>query len=87
MSAPTSSVRLHGDVELYASGYGDAALDEWVARIRAWLRGSQVRAGSTLASARTPRPRKSRDVYGYFDNDAKMKPPGDAMALRMRMPP
>lgn len=29
-------VRLHGDAELYASGYGDAALDEWAARIAAW---------------------------------------------------
>lgn len=30
-------VRLHGDVELYTSGYTDAALDEWAARIRAWI--------------------------------------------------
>jgi uncharacterized protein YecE (DUF72 family) len=29
-------VRLHGDVELYTSGYSDAALDEWAARIREW---------------------------------------------------
>ncbi|GAB2463318.1 DUF72 domain-containing protein [Jatrophihabitans fulvus] len=29
-------VRLHGDVELYASGYTDEALDRWAARIRAW---------------------------------------------------
>jgi uncharacterized protein YecE (DUF72 family) len=29
-------VRLHGDVELYASGYSDRALDEWAARIHAW---------------------------------------------------
>ena len=29
-------VRLHGDVELYASGYTDAALDRWAARCRAW---------------------------------------------------
>jgi uncharacterized protein YecE (DUF72 family) len=29
-------VRLHGDVELYASGYSDDALDEWAVRIRAW---------------------------------------------------
>ena len=30
-------VRLHGDKELYASGYTDAALDEWAARCRGWL--------------------------------------------------
>jgi uncharacterized protein YecE (DUF72 family) len=29
-------VRLHGDKELYASGYSGAALDEWAARCRAW---------------------------------------------------
>jgi uncharacterized protein YecE (DUF72 family) len=29
-------VRLHGDVELYTSGYSDAALDEWADRIRGW---------------------------------------------------
>ena len=78
-------MRLHGDVELYASGYGDAALDDWAARIRAWLRGSQVRAGSTLANRRSPPPRKSRDVYCYFDNDAKVKAPFDAAALRARV--
>jgi uncharacterized protein YecE (DUF72 family) len=30
-------VRLHGDKELYASGYSDTALDEWAARCRGWL--------------------------------------------------
>ncbi|MGV9733345.1 DUF72 domain-containing protein [Rhodococcus aetherivorans] len=29
-------VRLHGDTELYASGYTPEALDEWAARIRGW---------------------------------------------------
>ena len=28
--------RLHGDVELYTSGYDDEALDMWAARIRRW---------------------------------------------------
>lgn len=35
-------VRLHGDTELYASGYGDAALDAWAARCRAWAEGADV---------------------------------------------
>jgi uncharacterized protein YecE (DUF72 family) len=30
-------VRLHGDVELYTSGYSDEALDEWAGRCRSWL--------------------------------------------------
>jgi uncharacterized protein YecE (DUF72 family) len=29
-------VRLHGDTELYASGYSTAVLEEWAARIRDW---------------------------------------------------
>lgn len=28
--------RLHGDAELYASGYTDAALDDWAAKVRGW---------------------------------------------------
>jgi uncharacterized protein YecE (DUF72 family) len=30
-------VRLHGDRELYASGYSPAALDAWAERCRAWM--------------------------------------------------
>jgi len=32
-------LRLHGDKELYASGYTEAALDRWADRIRRWSRG------------------------------------------------
>jgi uncharacterized protein YecE (DUF72 family) len=35
-TGPLRYVRLHGDKELYASGYTDRALDEWAARCRAW---------------------------------------------------
>lgn len=35
-------VRLHGDTELYASGYGDAALDAWAERCRRWARHGDV---------------------------------------------
>ena len=34
-------VRLHGDTELYASGYSDAALDAWAARIAGWAEAGQ----------------------------------------------
>jgi uncharacterized protein YecE (DUF72 family) len=30
-------VRLHGDVELYTSGYTDEALERWAAEMRSWL--------------------------------------------------
>ena len=29
-------VRLHGDAELYTSGYTESALDEWATRVRGW---------------------------------------------------
>ena len=35
-------VRLHGDQELYASGYGDAALDAWAAKVRCWSQHADV---------------------------------------------
>jgi len=35
-------VRLHGDQELYTSGYSDAALDRWAARCRAWAKLADV---------------------------------------------
>ncbi len=36
VTADFAYVRLHGDKELYASGYGDAALRQWAARCRGW---------------------------------------------------
>lgn len=35
-------VRLHGDRELYTSGYGDDALDRWAEKCRAWSRDQDV---------------------------------------------
>jgi uncharacterized protein YecE (DUF72 family) len=58
-------VRLHGSEELYVSGYTDAELDAWAKRIREW---------------RSPR-QGSRDVFVYFDNDAKVHAPFDAQRL------
>ncbi len=36
VTADFAYVRLHGDVELYTSGYSAPALDSWAATIRAW---------------------------------------------------
>ncbi|MCA1655790.1 MAG: DUF72 domain-containing protein [Pseudonocardiaceae bacterium] len=36
VTADFAYVRLHGDTELYASGYTDEALDTWAERIRGW---------------------------------------------------
>jgi uncharacterized protein YecE (DUF72 family) len=73
-------LRLHGDVELYTSGYSRRAIERWADRIRAWQSGSEP-ADTVRASTRPPPQRRNRDVYVYFDNDAKVHAPFDAMAL------
>lgn len=73
-------LRLHGDKQIYASGYGEAALSRWASRIRAWGAGRQPRDAKRISAAK-PKPRKSRDVYCYFDNDMKVKAPFDAQRL------
>lgn len=72
-------LRLHGDEVLYASGYGDAALDRWSRRIRDWSSGSQPE-DAHLITDRKPQ-RRARDVFCYFDNDVKVKAPFDAARL------
>ena len=77
-------LRLHGDKELYASGYSPGALDAWAARIDAWRHGGEP-ADARRISAKLPRRRARRDVYCYFDNDMKVHAPFDAESLRERL--
>ena len=77
-------VRLHGDEELYVSGYDDAALDRWAARIRDWRAGRVPVTDNTVAAPAPERP-TGRDVHVYFDNDVKTRAPYDAMALAARL--
>ncbi|CAA9420885.1 MAG: FIG003003: hypothetical protein [uncultured Phycisphaerae bacterium] len=76
--------RLHGDTELYASGYSDAALDWWAERLRLWREGCEPTAGER-ASDKAARKCKARDVFVYFDNDAKVRAPFDAANLALRL--
>jgi uncharacterized protein YecE (DUF72 family) len=62
-------VRLHGSQQLYASGYTDGELDAWAQRANGWR---SVAKGA-------------RDVYVYFDNDAKVHAPFDALRLAERL--
>jgi uncharacterized protein YecE (DUF72 family) len=82
-------MRLHGDKELYRSGYSDKSLDRWAERIRAWQKGSEP-ADAQKISTRKPPTRKPRDVYCFFDNtDVKLRAPFDAQTLmrKLGMPP
>ena len=74
--------RLHGDQELYTSGYDDAALDRWAARVRTWQMGGTPAEGRTLGA---PAPVCEREVFVYFDNDVKVHAPFDAIALAQRL--
>jgi uncharacterized protein YecE (DUF72 family) len=74
-------VRLHGEEKLYEGGYGPAALRRWAQRIRAWSAGGEPLDARRVGLA-PARPRSSRDVFVYFDNDAKVRAPYDAIALR-----
>ena len=77
-------LRLHGSEVLYASGYEDEALEWWAARIRSWSMGTQPN-DARLVDDTTPLPRQRRDVYVYFDNDAKVRAPFDAQVLREKL--
>jgi uncharacterized protein YecE (DUF72 family) len=69
ITAPFVYVRLHGSRKLYGSAYTAAELEAWAARLRRW-------AGPD---------RGGRDVYVYFDNDARAYAPRDALALVERL--
>jgi uncharacterized protein YecE (DUF72 family) len=74
-------MRLHGDRELYRSGYSDKALDKWARRVRAWRRGSEPGDIDKISKQKPPG-REPRDVFCYFDNtDVKLRAPFDAQAL------
>jgi uncharacterized protein YecE (DUF72 family) len=76
--------RLHGDEEIYVSGYTDPALDWWANRLKQWRAGAEPSDRTTVLSTKAPKC-KSRDIYVYFDNDVKVRAPFDAMALYARL--
>ncbi len=77
-------VRLHGDEELYVSGYTEEALENWARRIAAWCKGGEVKDARRVGPA-AKKAAKGRDVFVYFDNDVKVQAPYDAMKLAHRL--
>jgi uncharacterized protein YecE (DUF72 family) len=75
--------RLHGSTELYRSGYDDAALDEWAARIRKWACGKAMHDGDFAAPAHGQARR--HDVFVFFDNTDKLRAPTDALTLMKKL--
>jgi uncharacterized protein YecE (DUF72 family) len=76
-------IRLHGAEKLYVSGYNDRALDWWANRIERWRRGRQPRDAKLIAVHKADN--KSRNAFVYFDNDAKVHAPFDAIRLAKRL--
>ena len=76
--------RLHGSEELYVSGYEDVDIDKWACRVVAWATGNEPNDAECVIRKPAAK-RKARDVYVYFDNDAKVRAPFDAQALIKRV--
>ncbi len=72
--------RLHGSEQLYASGYDAKAIAAWSRRVVAWAAGDEAPDGGHASERPAPK-RARRDVFVYFDNDAKVRAPFDAQAL------
>lgn len=73
-------MRLHGDAELYRSGYTDEALSYWYKRIKLWSQGKHPADAKQILQTQTPLT-KPRDVYCYFDNTDKLWAPYDARKI------
>ena len=76
--------RLHGSEQLYASGYDKQALDQWAARVAGWARGEMPAEAEQICKAGQLQT-QPRDVFIYFDNDAKVRAPFDAQGLMARV--
>ena len=73
-------IRLHGSTEIYTSGYSDEELGRWAEKIRKWRTGGQPVDASCVTRS-VGRRSTRRDVYAFFDNDAKIHAPFDAQRL------
>jgi uncharacterized protein YecE (DUF72 family) len=80
VSADFVYVRLHGASELYKSGYSDAQLARWAARIDRWRAGALPEDGARIGRA-AAKARGGRDVFCYFDNTDKVHAPHNARRL------
>jgi uncharacterized protein YecE (DUF72 family) len=76
--------RLHGSEVLYASGYDEPSLDQWATRVHHWARGAEPEDADRVIKEKGPQ-KPQRDVFVYFDNDAKVRAPFDAKTLTAKI--
>jgi len=75
--------RLMRSAEHIATGYDNAALDQWAAHARAWAEGRDIDAlPHVLATQPATAP---REVFVFFISSAKLRNPAAAMALQERV--
>ena len=72
--------------QLYAGGIRRDAHRQWARRIEAWRCGAEPEDAKRIDSRPAPAA-KRRDVYVYFDNDAKVRAPFDALSLERKVAP
>jgi len=75
--------RLHGAEQLYVSGYSGQELDWWASRVEHWRKGRQPKDANIVSDRKTKSGK--RDVYVYFDNDAKVHAPFNARTLAQKL--
>lgn len=82
-------LRLHGDKDIYRSGYSDAAIARWAGRIEQWNSGGEpddLPDGSVRIAGQRGAETAARDVFCYFDNtDEKLRAPRDAQTLMRKL--
>lgn len=92
-------MRLHGDAELYRSGYSDEALQRWFERMQLWAEGKQPadarrigdsdssnsNASHSSSNKGRNRETESCDIFCYFDNTDKLWAPYDARKILAKL--
>ena len=83
LTADFAYIRLHGAEQLYVSGYSDPELEWWADRVQHWRRGRQPRDAQLISGGKAKAGK--RDVFVYFDNDAKVHAPFNAKSLAEKL--
>ena len=76
--------RLHGSEVLYVNGYDAKSLGEWTEGVVAWAQGKEPEDAERVQGKASSKA-KARDVFVYFDNDAKVLAPVNAQDLMKRV--
>lgn len=61
------------------TGYGDDQIATWAKRVGAWTGGKPVDDGRKVAAK--PPPERKRDVFAFFEHEAKLHAPANARRL------